>query len=90
MKNKEKEIFFGLKNLLRHPEEYCHIRVEVIISSLDILYDRMVAIDCDYILEDDITEEEYNNHFKELFTKEELFELSDMIKQDIKDKKGEK
>ena len=69
-------------DMLREPNSSSELVLETMCSSLLIVKDRIKALDSP-ILAMDITEEEYNQHFKELFIEHDVTHYKDFIFPDL-------
>ena len=69
-------------DMLREPNSSSELVLETMCASLLIVKERIKALDSP-ILAMDITEEEYNQHFKELFIEHDVTHYKDFIFPDL-------
>ncbi|PHS59099.1 MAG: hypothetical protein COB17_00775 [Sulfurimonas sp.] len=86
MENNQDELLIEICDMLRNPNDYKSLSIEAICSSLEILHNRIMKTDSS-ILNNHITQAEYEEYFEELFSSLNLVGLDELIaeiKQDIK------
>lgn len=86
MKNKEEELLLVICDMLKNPNDYHNLNIQSICASLEILHNRIMKIDSS-ILNDDVSQDEYEQYFEELFSSVDLDGMDELIveiKEDIK------
>jgi len=78
MENKENELLLRISNMLRNPDEYHNLSIESICATLEILHNRIMKIDSS-ILNEDVTQDEYEQYFEELFSNVDLEGINELI-----------
>jgi len=78
MENKENELLLRISNMLRNPYEYQNLSIESICATLEILHNRIMKIDSS-ILNDDVTQSEYEQYFEELLSNVDLEGINELI-----------
>ena len=76
-------------NMLRYPYSYDEISMDVMAKSLEILYQRIVKADCLFVFDQEISKEEYEEHFEELFTELNVVNMIAAIKRDYENIEGD-
>ena len=86
MENNEDELLLFIIDMLKNPDNYHNVSIESICLTLEILHNRIMKIDSS-ILNNPITQEEYEKYFEELLSTvkvEGIDELIDEIKDGYK------
>jgi len=78
MENKENELLLRISNMLRNPDEYHNLSIESICATLEILHNRIMKIDSS-ILNDDVTQSEYEQYFEDLLSSVDLEGIGELI-----------
>jgi len=89
MENNIDYLLLSASNMLRYPYDCDEISMECMAKSLEILYQRIVKSDCIFLLEQDITKEEYEEYFEELFTELNVVNMIAAIKRDYENIEGD-
>lgn len=58
--------FIKLTKMLNNPEDYGELSVEIMIATLTVFYKRLLTYDALYILDEDISDKEYEIYFKDI------------------------
>lgn len=82
-------LLFSASHILQYPECYGEISRDVMAKSLEVLYQRIVKADCLFIFDQEVSKEEYEEYFEELFTELNLVNLIDEIKNDYENAEGD-
>ena len=82
-------LLFRACDMLCFPYNYSEIRMDVMAKSLEILYNRMVKADCLFVFEQEISKEEYEEHFKDLLIELNAIDMIAAIKKDYENIEGD-
>ena len=82
--------FVKLTKMLNNPEDYGALSVEIMCATIAVFYKRLIGNDVLYILDQDITDKEYEQYFKSILENHLKQEDLEALKKDLNIKENTK
>lgn len=76
--------FIKLVKMLNNPENYGALSVEIMTATLNVFYKRLITYDALYILDEDISDKEYEKYFNDILEEHLPKDAVEDIKKNLK------